>query len=67
MTAILIRGSNRTLFKYLCQDLQDSCLVQEKTLRKLSKKGKNFIGFPLPLLYQDVLNNKTRNFEKYLS
>lgn len=66
MAIKLIPGINQTLFKYLCQDLQDICLVQEKTLKKLSKKKKS-VCFPLPLLYQDASNKEKRNFEKYES
>lgn len=34
MATILIPGSNQMLFKYLCQDLQNICYVQENTLKK---------------------------------
>lgn len=68
MATILISRSNQTLFKYLCQDLQNICLVQEKDTQKVKwKKFKNCIGFLLSHLYQDALNNKKRDFEKYVS
>lgn len=43
MAAILIPGSNQTLFKYLCQDLQGICYIQDKTLKKLSKKSEKIV------------------------
>lgn len=46
MVTVLIPESRQTLFKYLCQDLQDiKILVQEKTLKNLSKNQKS-ITFP---------------------
>lgn len=68
MVTVLIPESRQTLFKYLCQDLQDiKIVVQENALKNLSKNQKS-ITFPLPLLYLDVLNKKKRkinpDFEK---
>lgn len=68
MATILISRSNQTLFKYLCQDLQSICLVQEKDTQKVKwKKFQNCIGFLLSHLNQDALNNKKRDFEDSVS